>query len=282
MRERFLIGTTAMAVFLAGLAGFGAAASAQDDPTPSTETADTPPPDGAVDGDVADAPPPTRMQVFIRKMKTTGTTGIALVAVSVFGLACVLERLFRLNRGVFLTPGLAGKADDLWRAGQFDELLARCRSDRSALSEVIATIVRHRNVPANDVEVLAGDVGARAIRRQQQKAYPLAVVAGLAPLLGLLGTVIGMVGAFEKVAAVGSMGDASILADDISKALLTTAWGLTIAIPALVAYHYFKSRTNNFGLLLEEQAAELMSRWIHLSRAGRAPDLAATEGGPQP
>ena len=86
-------------------------------------------------------------------------------------------------------------------------------------------------------------------------------MATVSPLLGLLGTVIGMIGAFDKVAAAGSLGDASLLGGDISKALITTGAGLTIAVPALVLYHYFKSRTNMFGLLLEEEASELISSW---------------------
>jgi len=263
-----------------GMIGYlvGSPATAQEPPDPPAAEqpaeGEAPPADAASAADApADEPadkPASRLEVFIEKMKTTGVTGILLIAVSVFGLAFILERAFRLNRGVFISPGLVNEADELWRRGQYDALLDRCRADRSALAGVIESIVKHRHVPAQEVNVMAGDAGSRAIRRQHQKAYPLAVVAGLAPLLGLLGTVIGMVGAFETVAAVGSMGDPSVLADDISKALLTTAWGLSIAIPTLVAYHYFKTRTQNFGLVLEEQAGDLVSSWFHLNQRTEA------------
>lgn len=259
--------------FMGYLAGSPAIAQEADDaaPAPTTEApAETgEEADAAADEtpDAGEEEAASRLEVFIEKMKTTGVTGILLVIVSIFGLAFILERMFRLNRNVFITPGLVREADELWQRRKYDDLIERCKADDSALAAVIESIVRHRNVPATEVSVMAGDVGSRAIRRQHQKAYPLAVVSGLAPLLGLLGTVIGMVGAFETVAAVGSMGDPSVLADDISKALLTTAWGLSIAIPTLVAYHYFKTKTQNFGLVLEEQAGDLVSQWFHLDRA---------------
>jgi biopolymer transport protein ExbB len=117
---------------------------------------------------------------------------------------------------------------------------------------------------------MAGDVASRDLRRHLQKAYPLAVVATVSPLLGLLGTVIGMIGAFDKVAAAGSLGDASVLGGDISKALITTGAGLTIAVPALVLYHYFKSRTNLYAIMLEEEVGELITEWYSAEADGQA------------
>jgi biopolymer transport protein ExbB len=92
--------------------------------------------------------------------------------------------------------------------------------------------------------------------------YPLAAVAGLSPLLGLFGTVLGMIESFEMVAIAGSMGDPALLASGISKALVTTAFGLFVAIPTLFFYHLFKLRTNYLAKLLEEEASTLMSEWL--------------------
>ena len=100
------------------------------------------------------------------------------------------------------------------------------------------------------------------MRVHLQRAYPLAVIATVSPLLGLFGTVYGMIGAFESVALAGKMGDPSIMAGDISFALITTALGLIIAVPALIAYHYFRVRTNIYGLTLEEQTNHLLIRWF--------------------
>jgi biopolymer transport protein ExbB len=104
---------------------------------------------------------------------------------------------------------------------------------------------------------------SRMISRQNQRNYPLAVVATISPLLGLLGTIIGMIESFQKVALMGDTGDASILADSIGTALITTALGLMVAIPSLAAYHFFKSRINSFGIQLEESVDHLMAPWLH-------------------
>jgi biopolymer transport protein ExbB len=81
-------------------------------------------------------------------------------------------------------------------------------------------------------------------------------------LLGLLGMILGMITTFETVAVAGSLGDATQLAGGISEALVTTGLGLAIAIPFLALYHFFKHRTANFGVLLEEQVTSLLSEWL--------------------
>jgi len=135
-----------------------------------------------------------------------------------------------------------------------------CRKRRSTLARVLAFIVEHGRASVADVSIATGDIGARELKRHLLRAYPLAVVATLAPLLGLLGTVIGMIEAFDTVVVVG-MGDATALAGGISKALITTMVGLCIAVPSLFAYHFFKSRTALYAVILEEEVTELISAW---------------------
>ena len=101
---------------------------------------------------------------------------------------------------------------------------------------------------------MCADIARWELRAHLQRCYPLAVVATIAPLLGLFGTVYGMIGAFGTVAAVGSMDDPSLLAADISHALITTAVGLAVAIPALGLHHWFKHRVTGYANLLEEEA----------------------------
>lgn len=128
----------------------------------------------------------------------------------------------------------------------------------------------HKDAAHSDVSTLAGDLASRKMRYHLQRAYPLAVVATISPLLGLFGTVYGMIGAFESVALAGEMGDPSIMAGDISFALITTALGLVIAVPALTAYHFFRIRTNMLALGLEEQMSHLVSRWFGIDSSKEA------------
>ncbi|RMD74137.1 MAG: MotA/TolQ/ExbB proton channel family protein, partial [Lentisphaerae bacterium] len=182
-----------------------------------------------------------------------------------------------LNRNRVVPAGFTEQARKLFAAGRFDELEALCRKDSSFIARIVASIVEHRMCPVSDIQNVAGDVGARIYRVQLQRCYPLAIIATLSPLLGLLGTIFGMIGAFGTVATVGQMGDASILADDISKALVTTAGGLIVAIPMLAAYHFFKVRTNSLFLLLEESVSELMSEWFLKNDTRQQAEIMETE-----
>lgn len=254
----------ALAVGLGAVAAGGEASTATAPGTaaPGTVAAPGTAAEPSTATDAEDAQSRSAAQGFIDKLATGGRTMIALLALSVMGGAFALERLFRLRRRAIVPSGLGEEADELWQAGDFREALAVCRQRPSTLGRAIEFIIRHRGNPVADIAKGAEDQAATELRRHLQRTYPLAVVGTLAPLLGLLGTVIGMIDAFDIVAIHGKLGDPTLLAGGISKALITTATGLVIAVPALAVYHYFRSRTTLFGLELEEQVNELMSRWL--------------------
>jgi biopolymer transport protein ExbB len=220
--------------------------------------------------EVADEDRRTQGEAFLLKLKQGGWTMVFLLAVSIFGVAYTIERLAHLRRGAIVPDGLCAQADKLWKNGQYDKLETLDEQNPSTLARALATVARHRTSGLNDVSMMAGDVAARDLKRHLQKAYPLAVVATLSPLLGLLGTVIGMIGAFDKVATAGELGDASLLGGDISKALITTGVGLAIAVPALAIYHFFRSRTSLYGIMLEEEVSELLTEWYSKDKAAEA------------
>jgi len=221
----------------------------------------------------------TQGAAFIRTLKQGGWTMFFLAALSVIGVGFCLERLINQRRGRIVPGGLAAKADKLYQAGEMQELQKELGN--STLAKMITAIIEHRDHGPDRATVQAADTASRDLRRHGQRAYPLAVVATLSPLLGLLGTVIGMIGAFEKVEVMGEMANASAFGGDISKALITTGAGLTIAIPALAAYHFFKSRLSLYGVELEEQGGELISRWLEQpqSQAG-APNTSKPQASP--
>ncbi|MFP4379280.1 MAG: MotA/TolQ/ExbB proton channel family protein [Candidatus Sumerlaeia bacterium] len=199
---------------------------------------------------------------FMERLKQGGITMIFLLLLSVVALTFTLERIFKLNQNAIYPSGLTAQAKELWSQGKYEELLDLCKKRPSTLSRIIAAFVRHRHCTSMELSMLAGDLAGMDMRSHLQKAYPIAIVATLSPLLGLLGTVIGMIESFEIVAIAGSLGDASLLAGGISKALVTTATGLVIAVPALGAYHFFRSRTNTMTMALEGEVNELMTSWF--------------------
>lgn len=199
---------------------------------------------------------------FFQRLRQGGITMVFLAVASLAGLTFSLERALNLRRVRIVPAGLSDRLNRDWMAGNYGVVQEEAQSSRSTLGRVVASIVRHRNYSPAEISELASEVASREMRRHLQRAYPISVVAMISPLLGLFGTVIGMIEAFESVASLGALGDASTLADSISKALITTATGLAIAMPCLAIYHFFKGRTQSLSLLLEEETNELISRWF--------------------
>jgi biopolymer transport protein ExbB len=205
-----------------------------------------------------------------QKLKEGGTTAIVQILISVFGAGFAFERFFRLRRKYIAPEGMADQARALWQAGKFAELEKLPEQQPSTLARVIAFIVRHRTSSVADLSAMTGDLVSRELSDHHQKAYPMGVIATLEPLLGLLGMILGMIETFETVALAGALGDPTQLASGISEALVTTGLGLATAIPFLALYHYFKSKTNAFGTLLEEQVTDLMGEWLLKQEAPHA------------
>lgn len=182
-----------------------------------------------------------------------GGSGIIVIgALSVLMLAVSLERLAHVHARRLAPSDLADDACALWRDGRFDELRTRVADGGSILARILAVLVEQRHLPAERLAARAGDMAALEMRQQQHKAYALNVVATIAPIVGLLGTVAGMIEAFHVIAG-GGMGDPTLLAGGISRALVNTAAGLSVALPALAMHHFLRHRLAGVGFVLERQ-----------------------------
>ena len=199
---------------------------------------------------------------WLAQMQEGGKTMIALVFLSVAMVAFALERLFRMKASLFAPEGLAETVLKNHRIDDVEAIAATCAAHPSVLADIITFLTHHRHNQMQALSEAAGDIASREVRRHLQRIQPLAAIAGIAPLLGLLGTIIGMVEAFQLVSIYGDTGGASILADSISKALITTAGGLLIAIPALCLYHFLKHRLMTFAYLLEEATDHVICTWF--------------------
>ena len=194
-------------------------------------------------------------------LKQGGKTMWFIGLLSVLGLGCALERFCNLRRSRMAPDGFADRVVELWKAGKTDEVAELCRTSGSILARVVETVFRHREKAGyQEAKTIAEDKLARELRLENRKASMISTAATLSPLLGLFGTVVGLLGAFGTVAAMGEMGDASVLADDIGKALVTTVAGLAVSMPCLLAFDLVKKRLNFFAVLLEEEVAEVVNR----------------------
>lgn len=187
-----------------------------------------------------------------------------LLATSILTLALIIERSLSLRRARIVPSGLAAQAADMLQRRQtHPEALSRLH-DTSPLGVVLAAVLEHRDDSPERQRQYVEDAG-HAVAFQLSRYLPaLATIAVAAPLMGLFGTVIGMIEIFGAWTPTGS--DPTLMARGISVALYNTAFGILIAIPALVAHRYFRSRTDTYLDEMERQAARLST----LTRANAA------------
>ncbi|MCC5831150.1 MAG: MotA/TolQ/ExbB proton channel family protein [Phycisphaeraceae bacterium] len=209
-----------------------------------------------------------------------GFTMYLLLMLSVVGLAFTLERLFHLRQAFIVPEGLIEQYMELWQRGQWKTLDELCLARPCSLSRMVRFMLRHRMAPAERLSQALSDMGWREMRPHLRRLHPLALVATVAPLLGLFGTVVGMIEAFEQFRVYGETGNPADFAGAISKALITTAFGLAIALPALAFHQFFKSLAQKYGDRLESEVGRLFETYFLLipdERASRATTRPAIE-----
>ncbi len=206
---------------------------------------------------------------FMQLLADGGTGVFIVVALSILALAVVFERLRHFRLRFIAPPELLAEIKPMWHAGEFAQIQMRLAKEDSILARVILFMVTHRHQDYAVIGSSVGDIASIEMRRHQQKAYALAIVATVAPIVGLLGTVIGMIEAFHVIASVdGGMGNPALLAGGISKALINTAAGLSVALPALGMHHFFRNRAVFFSLTLEAAINQLMVEWFMPKQSG--------------
>ncbi|MEW6556076.1 MAG: MotA/TolQ/ExbB proton channel family protein [Elusimicrobiota bacterium] len=136
--------------------------------------------------------------------------------------------------------------------------LRRVKTDISNFLSHLKQSLNKRKLKPEEMEKRVVRMGSEQVRKWEKNLRGLATIANVAPLLGLLGTVTGMIKAFIKIQQLGGQVDASVLSGGIWEALLTTAAGLTIAIPVLVIYHYFEGKVDNYSNQLKNAVCEYL------------------------
>lgn len=199
---------------------------------------------------------------FLQQLFGGGIAIPIIIALSVLALSVSIERLVRFRRQFIAPPNLAGRVRHLWRNGDYSDIHSILAKEDSTLARAIDFMVLHREQHFATVSSGVSDIASLELRYHQQKAYSLAIVATVAPIVGLLGTVLEMINAFEAIAFADGMENPALLAGGISMALINTAAGLSIALPALGMHHFLKNRAAFLGLDLEKQINQLLNEWF--------------------
>jgi biopolymer transport protein ExbB len=201
--------------------------------------------------------------------RSGGPVMYPLGLLSVVALAIIIERLWVLRRSNYLEPGTVHALSALLGGREYKAAGDYCRRHPGPFTELVATLVENRHAPYDELKEILEDTGRRQLLGLQRGLPALATIVGGAPLLGLLGTVLGMIAIFKAVAT-GGTGITEQLATGISQALITTATGLIIAIPALFTHSYLEARAVSILADIESQ----MMDFLHLVRR---PDVAAED-----
>ncbi|MDW7708947.1 MAG: MotA/TolQ/ExbB proton channel family protein [Deferrisomatales bacterium] len=205
-----------------------------------------------------------------------GVLMIPIVGCSIIAVAVFLERAWTLRGSRNLPKELARRAEELIRRGLLEEAMAVCRRSPSPMGAVIQAALRHAGQGRDAVKEAVEEVGRREAAHLERYVGILGTVANVAPLLGLLGTVSGMIKAFTVISVQG-VGNPASLAGGISEALITTAAGLTVAIPTFVAYRYFLGKLDRIILGLEQYALHFVDLVKNADLRSRVPSRAEAD-----
>ena len=180
-----------------------------------------------------------------------------IILCSVLSLAIIAERFWALRRSNVVPPGVGKQVEDWAARHELDQRHIDQLRAGSAMGRVLAAALANRHRSRDLIKEAVEDTGRHVVHQLERFLNTLGTIAGISPLLGLLGTVIGMIKVFSAILAHG-VGNANQLAGGISEALITTAAGLTVAIPSFFFYRYFKGRVAAYVVSMEEQAINLI------------------------
>jgi biopolymer transport protein ExbB len=176
---------------------------------------------------------------------------------STLAVAIIIERFWSLRKSRVTPVGLGATVEDWSVRHELDvRHLNQLRSE-SPLGRVFAAALANRHRSREYIKEAVEDTGRHVVHDLERFLHTLGTIAGISPLLGLLGTVIGMIKVFSAI-MISGVGDASVLAGGISQALITTAAGLTVAIPSYFFYRYFQGMVAEYVVLMEEKALSLI------------------------
>ncbi len=186
-----------------------------------------------------------------------GPLMVPIILCSVLAMTIIAERFWTLRRRNVVPDGVGEQVEEWAARHELDERhLEQLRGD-SALGKVLAAALSNRDRTRERIKESVEDTGRHVVHELEKFLNTLGTIAGISPLLGLLGTVIGMIKVFSAIITHG-VGDANVLAGGISEALITTAAGLTVAIPSFFFYRYFKGRVEQYVVSMEVQAVNLI------------------------
>ncbi len=196
---------------------------------------------------------------MIELFERAGIMMYPLALASLIALAFIIERAISLRKRKILVPEILSVVNNFSSLKDIDLAKTICEKYEGPLPNVIKLGLQNYHLPKSEIKEILEDQGRQEIRALERGLPVLETIAAIAPLLGLLGTVLGMVRVFAVIKDQG-IGQTAALSGGISEALLTTVTGLFIGIPVLIAYNYFTSKSESLVLDIEKYTNQLIQK----------------------
>lgn len=192
-----------------------------------------------------------------------GWIGALIILCSVAGLALIVEHIVNIKRDKIVPPQLVDEIEGMFENEEYQEALELCEAEPNYLTNILAAGLPKINSGFETMKSSMDEAAEEEAIKLGQKISYLGLIGTIAPMLGLFGTVSGMIGAFQTITEMGAAVTPAHLAGGISEALVTTFLGLLVAIPAMIAYFFFRNRVVRVSLEINAIADDLVERFRH-------------------
>lgn len=210
------------------------------------------------------------MSSIVHFIKAGGFVMYPLLLLSLMAVVVIVERLLAFRQFGGIAPGLLDTVVKQCRAGRYDEAVKSCDARTGPLAHCLSVVLRHRHQPVREVERLVEETGQDYFIRLERLLPVLDTTTTISPLLGLLGTIVGMIGTFNAISAQQARGNSDAVLAGVGEALYATASGILIAVICFMAYNYFAARLRTVTAETEQAATKLMNVLTELHHVERA------------
>lgn len=186
-----------------------------------------------------------------------GALIVPIILISIVAMAIITTLFMSLNSKKVMPEGTTNMARKLAIAGRTTPAQINKLREGSLLGRVLATGLENAHLPRHVLKESIEETGRHVVHAMDKYMTTLGTIAAIAPLLGLLGTVVGMISVFSVITSQG-VGSPTELAGGISQALITTAAGISVAVPALIFHRYFRGKINDYAIEMEKETMKLI------------------------
>lgn len=182
-----------------------------------------------------------------------------LLALSLAAGAVIIERIFAFRQIGNVSPAFLSRAISLCEKRKYDEALQQCRAQNGVMAACLAVVLEHRGEPSAKIERRVEEVGQTQFLQLEKMLSFLDTTTTISPLLGLLGTIFGMIGVFNAIGSPQNRGNGDAVLSGVAEALYATATGITIAVVCFIAYNFFASRLRTITSQTEIAVTKLLN-----------------------